>query len=271
MATHNLGFGVGLRAPHYQHFLQQRPKSVAWLEIITDNYLNAHNGYWQMLADLRRDYPMVMHGVSLSIGSTDSLDVSYLKAVRRLADHLDVAWISDHLCYTGINREFTHDLLPIPYTEEALRHLIPRIHQTQELLQRPIALENASSYIEWRNSTLSESEFLGALHAATDCKVLLDINNVYVSSFNHQWDAKHYIRSIPSDAIIQYHLAGHTDNHDHLIDTHDAPVCAAVWDLYKYTLEVHGPRSTLVEWDAKIPEFTTLEHELKKAQSISHE
>lgn len=265
-AAHNLGFGLGLRAPHYTHFLEQRPASVGWLEIISENYLHAHPGYWRMLADLRHDYPMAMHGVALSIGSTDALDESYLRDLRKLADFIEPAQISDHLCYTGVGGEFTHDLLPIPYTEEALRHVVARTHHVQETLGRRIVFENASSYLEWNGQTLTEAEFLTELTRATGCGILLDVNNVYVASRNHGWDATAYIRAIPSAAITQYHLAGHSDHGAYLIDTHDAPVADSVWQLFHYTLQIHGPRSTMIEWDEAIPEFSVLEAELEKAK-----
>ncbi len=269
MKTDNLGFGLGLRAPHYDVFLKERPSSVSWLEIISENYVHAHPGYWTLLADLRHDYNFVMHGVSLSIGSTDPLNEDYLKSLRKLADYLEISWMSDHLCYTGVNLENTHDLLPIPYTEEALKHLIPRIHKVQEAMGRNFVFENASSYLEFDGSTISEPEFLNELHKATGCGVLLDVNNVYVSSFNHGWDAKAYIDAMPDEAIVQYHLAGHTNKGNHLIDTHNAPVIDKVWDLYRYTLEKKGMRSTMIEWDADIPEFAVLEDELSKAKSVA--
>lgn len=268
MRTPNLGFGVGLRSPHYKTFLTQRPESVAWLEIISENFIGAHKGYWKMLADLRHDYAFVMHGVSLSIGSTHALDEAYLRNLRALADFLEISWISDHLCFTGANGENTHDLLPIPYTEEALKHLIPRIHKAQETLGRPFAFENASSYLEWNSSAIPEPEFLSALCKATGCGILLDVNNVYVSSFNHGWDANAYIDAVPAEAIVQYHLAGHTNKGTHLIDTHNAQVTDKVWELYRYTMQTKGFKSTMIEWDADIPPFETLEAELENAKAI---
>jgi uncharacterized protein (UPF0276 family) len=266
--THSssLGIGVGLRPPHFDTFLKERPKDVDWLEIISENYIHAHGGYWQMLADLRHDYPFVMHGVSLSIGSMDAVDEEYLQALKKLADFLEVAWVSDHLCYTGIGGIHTHDLLPIPYTEEALKHIIPRIHHVQEILKRPLTLENASSYLEWGNATLSESEFFTALHTATECRILLDLNNVYVSSFNHGWDTKAYIDAIPASAIQQYHMAGHTHKGTHIIDTHNSPATKEVWELYAYALTHKGQYSTLIEWDADIPAFPTLLAEVTQAR-----
>lgn len=272
MSKHTqLGFGLGLRAPHYETFLDERPKQVDWLEIISENYMQAHQGYWRMLADLRHDYAFVMHGVAMSIGGTDALDEDYLASLRKLADFLQVAWVSDHLCYTGVQHKNTHDLLPIPYTEEALNHLIPRIHHVQEKLGRTMVFENASSYLEFDGSTISEPEFLNELHTHTGCNILLDVNNVYVSSFNHGWDAKAYIDAIPSQAIVQYHLAGHTNKQTHLIDTHNAPVIDEVWDLYAYTLVHKGMRSTMIEWDADIPAFDELANELQKARVMAQQ
>jgi len=264
--TSNFGFGLGLRSPHIQQFLHERPKDVQWLEILSDNYLNAHGGYHAMLDDLRQDYPMLMHGVALSIGTTDPLDEAYLTGLRDIAQRLEIPFISDHLCFTGIGNEFSHDLLPIPYTEEALQHLIPRIHHVQEVTAKPLVLENASTYLEFDGNTLHEAEFFSALHQATGCGILLDINNVYVSSTNHGWNPQTYIDAIPAASIMQYHLAGHTDCGDHLIDTHDAAVSDAVWALYRYTLGQKGPRSTLLEWDANIPELSVLQAELQKAR-----
>lgn len=267
----NLGFGLGLRAPHYDTFLEDRPKEVAWLEIISENYMRAHLGYWEMLADLRQDYPFVMHGVALSIGSTDALDETYLQQLSALANHLEAPWVSDHLCYTGVQGEHTHDLLPIPYTEEALAHIIPRIHHVQEALGRAFVFENASTYLEFDGDTISEPEFLTELHQRTDCGILLDINNVHVSSTNHGWDAQGYIDAIPSEAIVQYHLAGHTDKGTHLIDTHNAPVIEKVWELFAYTLKTHGARSTMVEWDVDVPVFPVLLAELERAKQVAGE
>lgn len=268
-AQENLGFGLGLRAPHYDDFLKHRPADVAWLEIISENYMHAHSGYWKLVADLRHSYPFVLHGVGMSIGSTDALDEAYLRDLKKLADFLEVSWVSDHLCFTGVNHEYTHDLLPIPYTEEALAHLLPRIHHVQEKLGRTLVLENASSYLEFNGKTISEPELLAELHARTGCQILLDVNNVHVSSTNHGWDARGYIDAIPSAAIKQYHLAGHTDKGTHLIDTHDAPVVDAVWDLFAYTIKQHGMRSTMIEWDADIPALSVLQDELNKARSFA--
>lgn len=261
-------FGLGLRHPHYEYILREKPP-VGWFEIISENYLSAHRGYWDFLADLRRDYPIVMHGVSLSIGSTDPLDLEYLKKLKALADFLEVPFLSDHLCYTGVSGQNTHDLLPIPYTEEALAHLVPRVLQLQDVLKREFTFENASSYLEFSASTMHEPEFLRELCARTGCRILLDVNNVFVSSFNHGWDAKAYIDAIPAEMIRYFHLAGHRNKTTHRIDTHDEAVAAEVWDLFAYTLRHKGLTHTLIEWDDAIPEFPRLLHELTTAQNVA--
>ncbi|MBX7146652.1 MAG: DUF692 domain-containing protein [Alphaproteobacteria bacterium] len=258
-----LGFGLGLRHPHYQEIIDTKP-NVDWFEIISENYINSHQGYWDYLSDLRQDYPIIMHGVSLSIGSIDKLDQNYLQRLKKLADYLEAPWVSDHLCYTAMHNNNTHDLLPIPYTEEALAHIIPRIHKIQDTLQRSFVFENASSYLEFGGSTISEPEFLNELCSKTGCKILLDINNVYVSSFNHNWDPYRYIDTILSDFIIQYHLAGFTHKKTHIIDTHDNHIADPVLDLFDYTLKTKGLYSAMVEWDDNIPDFPILLEELNK-------
>jgi uncharacterized protein (UPF0276 family) len=265
-----LGFGLGLRATHYQTILTQRPKEVQWFEIISENYLYASEEKQPILEDLRRDYPLVMHGVALSPGSLAPIDSDYLKKLKTLAKRLEVAWLSDHLCFTYLGDHYSHDLLPIPYTEASLKHLISRIHYIQDYLKRPLALENASSYLEYQISTMSEAEFFTALHQATGCGILLDINNVYVSSFNHGWNPYTYIDSIPSQAIWQYHLAGHTDKGSHKIDTHNAPLIKEVLDLYAYALRTKGLYSTMIEWDSDIPPLQVLIEELQQAKNIAY-
>lgn len=267
MEYKHAGFGLGLRGPHYDQVLEERPK-LDWFEIISENYIDAHKGYWQMLADLRHDYQFVMHGVALSIGSTDPLDQEYLAKLKKLANFLEISWLSDHLCFTGVQHKNSHDLLPIPYTEEALAHVVPRIHAVQEALNRPIVLENASSYLEFNGATIPEQEFLGELVKQTGCGILLDVNNVYVSSFNHGWEARDYIDAIPADAIMQYHLAGHMHKQNHIIDTHDREVADPVWDLFAYTVRTKGFKNTMIEWDDNIPEFEVLFAELQKAKAL---
>ena len=266
----HLGFGLGLRAPHYEEILAQRPRDVQWFEIISENFIEAHQGYWDFLADLRRDYPIVMHGVSMSIGSTDPINPDYINKLKRLADFLEAPWLSDHLCWTGVHSKNTHDLLPVPYTQESLRHMVARVRQVQDMLGRHILLENPSSYLEFEGSELSEWEFLAQLAQEADCGLLLDVNNVYVSAFNHGYDAKRYIDALPADRIVQVHRAGHHHFGTHIIDTHDAHVLEDVWKLYAYTIASKGLASTMVEWDDHIPEFPVLLAELGKARAVAN-
>lgn len=265
----DIGFGLGLRAPHYDTILAQRPKAVDWFEIISENFIEAHKGYWDFLASLRADYPIVMHGVSLSIGSSDPLNHDYLAKLKRLADFLEAPWISDHVCWTGVNGKNTHDLLPVPYTEESLAHLTSRIRQVQDILGRRILLENPSTYLEFSDSHIPEWEFIARMAQDADCGLLLDVNNVYVSAFNHNYDAKRYIDALPADRIVQVHLAGHQNFGTHIIDTHDGHVIDEVWDLYRYTIATKGKVSTMIEWDDHIPEFDVLLTELDKVRSAT--
>jgi uncharacterized protein (UPF0276 family) len=269
-ASQHLGFGLGLRAPHYETILATRPKGVDWFEIISENFIDAHSGYWDFLSDLRRDYPIIMHGVSLNIGSTDPLNMVYLAKLKKLADHLNVPWFSDHLCWTGVNAHNSHDLLPLPYTEEMLAHIATRIDQLQQTMGRRFVLENPSSYLEFNASTIPEWEFLARLAHQTGCGLLLDVNNVYVSAFNHGFDAKKFIDAIPASAIAQIHLAGHRNFGTHIIDTHDGHVIDDVWALYDYTIRSKGAVATMVEWDDDIPEFDVLLAEIDKARLLQN-
>jgi len=269
MKYQNIGFGLGLRSPHYDEILATRPKQVDWFEIISENFIDAHQGYWEFLADLRQDYPIIMHGVSLSIGSPDPINKEYLKKLAKLADFLQVPWLSDHLCWTGMNGKNTHDLLPLPYSEEMLAHVANKIHQVQEILGRNIVIENPSSYVEFNASQMPESEFLVKLVKATDCGILLDVNNVFVSAFNHGFDAREYIYAMPAPNIAQIHLAGHKNFGTHIIDTHDNFVLDEVWQLYDYAIKTKGQISTMIEWDENIPEFSVLVAELEKARNLS--
>ncbi|MGB4101694.1 MAG: DUF692 domain-containing protein [Alphaproteobacteria bacterium] len=260
-----LGFGLGLRAPHYDAILRDRP-DVDWFEILTENYLDAHGGYREFLTDLRRDYPLVMHGVGMSIGGDDPLDQAYLQKLRGLEQQLRPSWVSDHLCFTTHGGHNTHDLLPIPYTESMLRHVAARVRQVQDFLGRPLVLENPSTYLAFKDSTIPEWEFLARLAQDTGCGLLLDVNNVYVSAFNHGYDAQAYIDAIPATHIAQIHLAGHCHKGTHIIDTHDAHVADPVWELYATTIRRKGRISTMIEWDAQIPPFATMQAELALAR-----
>ncbi len=261
----NLGLGLGLRATHYPHILKHRP-SVDWFEIISENYMDSHGRPRYVLEQIAEHYPLVMHGVSLSIGSTDPLDRDYLKRLKGLADAVKPAWVSDHVCWTGVGGRNTHDLLPIPFTEQSLKHVVERVKQVQDVLERPFVLENPSSYVQFRGSTMDEWEFITRMAEDADCGLLLDVNNVYVSTFNHELDPHEFIRNLPHERIVQFHLAGHTNMETHLIDTHDNHVIDPVWDLYRMAHELTGGVSTLLEWDANIPPFDVLHAEVLKAK-----
>lgn len=264
-----LGFGLGLRQPHYDYILERRPREVDWFEVISENFIEAHQGYWEFLRDLRNDYPIVLHGVSLSIGSTDPLNTPYLEKLKELATYLEAPWVSDHLCWTGVHGQNTHDLLPVPYTEEALTHIIHRVKEVQDRLERHLLLENPSSYLSFREADMPEWEFMARLTEEANCGLLLDVNNVYVSSINHRYDPKTYLDAMPADRIIQIHLAGHRNHGTHIVDTHDDYVIDEVWELYTYTIKKFGNITTMVEWDDNIPEFAVLAAELEKAKHYS--
>ncbi|HEY3859793.1 MAG TPA: DUF692 domain-containing protein [Gammaproteobacteria bacterium] len=263
-----LGFGLGLRTDHYEAILAERP-AVDWLEILSENYMVDGGKPLHYLERFRALYPLVMHGVSLSIGSGDPLDRDYLDRLKALADRVQPQWISDHLCWTGIAGKNLHDLMPLPYTEEAVRHVAARVRQVQEHLGRQILLENVSSYVSYTQSAMSEWEFLSAVCEAADCLILLDINNIYVSSHNHGFDAMDYLRGVPASRVRQFHLAGHTHNGNIIVDTHDQPIIRDVWDLYADAVRLLGPVSTMIERDANIPPLAVLMAELDKARRIS--
>ena len=262
------GFGLGLRPEHYRDFRERRPR-VDWLEVISENYMVPGGKPLAHLDAIRRDYPMVMHGVSLSIGSTDALDLRYLRALRALADRIEPGWISDHLCWTGVDHANLHDLLPMPYTEAALRHVAQRVAQVQDVLGRRLVLENVSSYVAFAGDEMSEAEFIVELLRRADCELLLDVNNVHVSATNHGFDARAFIDAIPRPRVRQIHLAGHLDLGTHLVDTHDHPVCDAVWSLYDYALRRLGAVPAMIERDDDIPPLDELVAELDVARRIA--
>lgn len=263
-----LGFGLGLRTQHYSYILEHRP-AVDWFEAITEDYLVPGGKPLHYLNRIRENYPLVMHGVSLSIGSCDPLNTEYLKKVKILAEKIQPAWISDHLCWTGIAGLNMHDLLPLPYTEEALKHVVDRVKQVQDFLGRQILLENVSSYIEYRDSKVTEWEFLTAIAEQADCFILLDINNIYVSSVNHHFDPLDYLNAMPIQRVRQFHLAGHKNCGDYIIDTHDAPIIDGVWSLYEQAVKRFGRVATMIERDDDIPEFPVLFAELQQAKKIA--
>jgi uncharacterized protein (UPF0276 family) len=263
----NLGLGVGLRNKHFNYLLHHPPQ-VDWFEIISENFMDDFGYARHVLMHVRKDVPVVMHGVSMSIGSTDPLNFIYLEKLKALAEAIEPEWISDHLCWTGVANINTHDLLPMPMTEESLKHVCERILRVQDFLKRPLILENPSTYLQFKASTIPEWEFLSALASGTGCGLLLDVNNVFVSAHNHGFDAHHYIQSLPHQHIVQIHIAGPTECGDLLIDTHDQPVPAEVWKLYQLAQKLTKGVSTLLEWDAKIPDYPDLLTELFKAKEV---
>ena len=262
-----LGYGVGLRRQHYSYVLEARPK-VDWFEVISENFMVAGGRALEVLEGVRADYPIAMHGVSMSIGSTDPLNRDYLRQLRDLARRFDPAWISDHLCWTGVGGRNLHDLLPLPYTDETIRHVAARIRNVQDVLERPLLIENVSSYMTFADSTMNEWEFISTIADEADCGILLDINNIYVSAFNHNFDANTYIDAVPGERVVQYHLAGHSDHGTYLLDTHDHPVRDEVWALYERAARRFGAVSALVEWDDNIPEFSELAQTADRARAI---
>jgi uncharacterized protein (UPF0276 family) len=264
----SLGFGLGLRVEHYAEILGGDPV-VDWFEALTENYLVPGGKPLYNLMQVRERFPVALHGVSLSIGSTSPLDLEYLAQVKALASHVDPEWISDHLCWTGVSGKNLHDLLPLPYTEEAVTHVASRVRTVQDILGRRILLENVSSYITFRDSRMTEWEFLRAIAEESDCLLLLDVNNIYVSSVNHEFDALTYLNAVPADRVQQIHLAGHEDHGDYLIDTHDQPVPQAVWDLYAAAVRRFGRVTTMIERDANIPPLAVMEAELHEARMLT--
>lgn len=267
-----LGYGLGFRPAHFPYITAHKP-DIDWFEIISENYMDTGGPQRRVLDELREHYPIVMHGVSLSIGTVDPLNSEYLQKLKALADQVQPKWISDHLCWTGIAHKNTHDLLPVPYTEEALAHIIERIKHVQDALGRRIILENPSTYLEFTASSMSEWEFIARMAEGADCGLLLDINNIYVSCYNHRWDPKTYIDALPLSRVQQIHLAGHSNKGTYIVDTHDDHVIDEVWTMYRYVIEKGGFKNTMVEWDDKIPEFPIVMEEVAKAKywaSVDH-
>ncbi|MDF1824824.1 MAG: DUF692 domain-containing protein [Verrucomicrobiales bacterium] len=263
----DLGFGLGLRTVHFDYILENEP-AVDWFEIISENFMDSRGRPRHILDEIAARYPVVMHGVSLSIGSTDPLDRDYLRKLKKLSSAIGAQWVSDHLCWTGVASLNSHDLLPMLLTEQTLQHVAERVDEVQGVMERPFVFENPSTYAGFTGSTMSEWEFLNRLTEKTGCGLLLDVNNVYVSSVNHDYEPEDYLDEIAGDRVVQIHLAGHTDCETHIVDTHDRPVIDRVWELYRRTIERIGPVSTLLEWDAAIPPFPELHAEVLKAKSI---
>ena len=263
-----LGFGLGLRTDHFEYILQHQP-DIDWFEVLSENYLVAGGKPRYYLEAIAEQYPVVMHGVSMSIGSSDPLDMDYLKALKKLSNDIQPKWISDHICWTSIHGVNSHDLLPLPYTEETVNHVAQRVRQVQDVLGRRILLENVSSYLSYQDSTMDEWDFLSQVAEAADCLILLDINNIYVSARNHHFNPLDYLKKIDPRRVQQFHLAGHSDFGDYVIDTHDHDVPPSVWTLYQAALERFGAVSTMIERDANIPEFPALYNELLEAKHIA--
>lgn len=262
------GFGLGLRTAHYADFLAA-PQRVDWLELLSDNYMVPGGKPLQMLDRIRADYPVAMHGVALSIGSADGPDPDYLDALAALAQRVQPLWVSDHLCWTGVHGRVLHDLYPLPYTDAVLQRVVRHVQQVQDRLKRVLVLENVSSYVEFAASTMSEWQFISELCARSGCRLLLDVNNIHVSSVNHGFDATAFVRGVPADRVQQIHLAGHSDFGGHVIDTHDQPVADAVWALYREALRRFGPVATMIERDDHIPPLQELVAELDQARAIA--
>ena len=265
-----LGYGLGLRTEYYDTIVQDQPP-VGWFEILTENYMVAGGKPLYYLDQVRERYPVVMHGVSLSIGGTDPLDQNYLTQLKQLAERVQPRWISDHLCWTGQGGHNIHDLLPLPYNDDVIKHVAQRVRQVQDVLERQILLENVSSYVTYGHSAMQEWEFYTAVVEEADCLMLLDINNIYVSARNHDFDPIDYIHGVPVERVQQFHLAGHTDYGDYVIDTHDHPVVDPVWQLYAEALKHFGPVSSMIERDDNMPAFADLMKELQMLRSIGQE
>jgi uncharacterized protein (UPF0276 family) len=265
-----LGFGVGLRAQHYRDILSGS-RRIDWFEAITENYIDSGGRPLHVLEQVRRDYPVALHGVGLSIGSADPLDVRYLRRLRELVQRIEPALVTDHLCWTAVDGRGLYDLLPLPYTEETLEHVVGRVREVQDWLGYRILLENPSTYVQFRHSSCTEWDFLAAVAERADCGILLDVNNVYVSAVNHGFDPYRYIDAIPAARVAQMHLAGFTDMGTYLFDTHSAPVSDAVWELYAHAVRRFGAVSTLVEWDRDIPDFDRVCAEAEHARTVAEE
>ncbi len=263
------GFGLGLRSDHYGDLLAADVPKIDWLEILTENYLIPGGPPLANLEKIRARYPLAMHGVSLSIGSSDPLDMDYLKQVKALADRIEPAIVSDHLCWAGYAGLNMHDLLPVPHTEEAIAHIVDRVLRVQDALGRRIALENVSSYVDYSFSAVPEWEFLSAIAERADCDILLDVNNIYVSSYNHEFDPLAYLAAVPPQRVRQFHLAGHENNGTHIVDTHNAPVIDPVWALYAEAVRRFGSVPAMIERDANIPPLDELIDEMAAMRAVA--
>ncbi len=263
--------GIGLRAEHYQQILNERP-TLSWLEVHSENYFSASSLAYSYLQSIRQHYPISLHGVALSLGSTDPLNKDHLTKLKQLIDAIEPCFVSEHLCWNSINGQYYPELLPLPYTHETLSHIVDRIQQVQEYLQRAILIENITSYIQYSHSTIPETEFLIEVARRSGCTLLLDINNVYINAQNQHYNPLHFLTPIPADLITEIHLAGHIVDsiagEPILIDTHSQPIAPAVWDLYQQAIQLYGCKPTLIEWDSQLPTLATLVTEAEHANSL---
>lgn len=264
-----LGFGLGLRSEHYSSYKKARPKDVDWLEIISEGFLVDGGRAFEWLDYFKERYTIIPHGVSMSIGSMDPLNKDYLKRLKKLLNYLNAPWFSDHICWTGVHGRNLHNLMPLPYTKETVAHVVAKIKQLQQEIERPFIFENVSSYVTFKASEMTEWEFISEVSEQADCGILLDINNIYVSAYNHDFDPMAYLLGVPKDRVVQFHLAGHTDKGEYLMDTHDHPVCDGVWELYKHAVAHYGDVTVLLERDEAIPPLEELVEELCQARTIS--
>ena len=258
------GVGIGLRIPHYRHIFAEKPV-VDWFEIISENYMVDGGRPLHVLDQILDQYRVVQHGVSMYFGSAQPLNREHLKALKTLVKRTGTPWLTDHLCWGSVDGRYTHDLLPIPYTVEAVKTTAERIRQVQDYVEIPVAVENVSSYAEFTDSTMTEWEFLNEVVEAADCGILLDVNNIYVSSQNHAFDPMTYVDSVPAERVAQIHIAGHSRYEKYILDTHDHPVIDPVWKLYERAIDRCGPTATLLEWDDNIPTFDEVHAEALKA------
>jgi len=265
--TPYLGFGIGLRPKHYADLLKNPPK-VDWLEIISENFMLDGGRSMSYLEQFQERYKIIPHGVSLSIGSSNSLDWTYLKKLKKLVAQLDPPWFSDHLCWNHYGKKYLHNLMPLPYTSEIIDYVAERIRVVQDYIERPMLIENVSSYVEFTGSTMPEWTFLSEVSEKADCGILLDINNIYVSAKNHHFDPMLYLRSVPKQRVRQYHIAGHDDQGSYILDSHDHAIRDEVWALYTEAIPLFGDVSLMIERDEHIPSLSDLLKELNYAKAL---
>jgi len=264
------GCGIGLRLDHFDDIKQQQP-NIPWLEVLSDNYLIEGTMQRRYLEECRNNYPVTFHGVGLSIGSTDPLNMDYLKRLKKLKNEIQPAWISDHLCWTSAHGVVTHDLIPLPYTNSVIKHIVERISQVQDYLGEQLVIENVSSYLQFKSTEMTEWDFINEVTQQSDCRLLLDVNNIYVSAQNHSFNAEDYLYAMPAERVAEIHLAGYEDRGTHLLDTHSRPVTEPVWDLFKKAIKHVGDAPVLIEWDNDIPSLERVIEEASTAQKIKQQ